>query len=74
MWYAIVFISFMNLQHIDVDLRKEYWTSAECIVHTKTYADDLRTALKENITPVETALNKSPYIAFRCVKIPFRNS
>lgn len=74
MWYAVVFISYMNITHFQLDLNNNYWTAAECIVETQKRAEDLREALKENTTKVEASINKSPYVVFQCKKIPLRKS
>ena len=73
MWYAIMFVSFMNLSMLTLDLENEYSSYKECMNETKEGANELFMAMNEQLRPQEKLLTP-PRVSYNCKKIPLRKA
>jgi hypothetical protein len=67
MWYALVFIAFMDIAHLQLDLNNEHPSYKECIEKTQEYIAELDEAIIE-----ETG--KLPNVAYTCKYIDYRKA
>lgn len=73
MWFALIFISYLEVSHLQLDLDTVYYNRKECFQAQRKEVGHLKDTLIEYSTPAERMLSE-PYVAFNCVKIPLRKS
>jgi len=73
MWYAIIFISFMNVQVLDIDITQEYSSRKECSEKTREELIELLEAISEQLNAVEKKTQKVT-VKYKCKKLPFRKT
>jgi len=74
MWYALIFMSFMGVQGLTVDLNNEYSSFRKCKEATQEAATELKIAMLEELRTSGIIITDPPEVFFNCTKIPIRKS
>lgn len=74
MWFALIFISFLDITHLQLDLDTEYYNQRDCLEATKDNTQDLLEAIYEQLILEQQPITSRPQVRFTCQYIDLRKA
>jgi hypothetical protein len=74
MWYALIFISFLDISHLQFDLDREYASRRACMQQTSIEAEHLLEAINEELGSIQASVLPPPRVVYSCQYIGLRKA